>query len=174
MPSKSQQPHGPCSTTSPQGLPQRGGRLLRVAGTHYCKIILILPRASHAHAGCGAGGMAGGFFATNLGATSVAGVEGWRCAFHFIAALSVVTAVLVAWLAVDPRLSLRVRTGFAFGPGHFSTLEMLICLEETMNDKTSCQQPDPSNVSLFCYHPCAAPLPNASQSMQPAWGQNVC
>ena len=56
--------------------------------------------------------MAGGFFATNLGATSVAGVEGWRCAFHFIAALSVVTAALVAWLAVDPRLSLKVRTGY--------------------------------------------------------------
>ena len=53
---------------------------------------------------CGAGGMAGGFFATNLGATSVAGVEGWRCAFHFIAALSVVTAALVAWLVRMPTM----------------------------------------------------------------------
>ena len=61
---------------------------------------------------CDAGGMAGGFFATNLGATSVAGVEGWRCAFYAIAAVSIVTAALVAWLAVDPRLSLRVRVRF--------------------------------------------------------------
>ncbi|EIE19976.1 MFS general substrate transporter [Coccomyxa subellipsoidea C-169] len=49
------------------------------------------------------GGMAGGFFATNLGGMQILGLEGWRCAFHLVAALSIVTSVLVMWLAVDPR-----------------------------------------------------------------------
>lgn len=61
------------------------------------------------HMSCATGGMAGGFFATNIGATTVMGVEGWRCAFYAIAAVSVATSALVVWLAADPRLSARVR-----------------------------------------------------------------
>ncbi|CAL8466343.1 g5879 [Coccomyxa elongata] len=49
------------------------------------------------------GGMAGGFFATNLGGMQILGLEGWRCAFHLVAIVSVTTSVLVMWLAVDPR-----------------------------------------------------------------------
>ncbi len=57
----------------------------------------------------GTGGMAGGFFATNLGGMQILGLEGWRCAFHLVAALSIVTSVLVMWLAVDPRRKIAVR-----------------------------------------------------------------
>ncbi|KAK9813231.1 hypothetical protein WJX72_011069 [[Myrmecia] bisecta] len=49
------------------------------------------------------GGMLGGFFATNIGATSPAGIDGWRFAFHLMAAVSLVTAVLVLYFAADPR-----------------------------------------------------------------------
>jgi MFS family permease len=37
------------------------------------------------------GGMAGGVFATNLGGRLVWGLEGWRFAFHCIAAVSILT-----------------------------------------------------------------------------------
>ena len=53
--------------------------------------------------------MAGGFFATNLGGMQVLGLEGWRCAFHLVAIVSVTTSVLVMWLAVDPRQKSVVR-----------------------------------------------------------------
>lgn len=36
------------------------------------------------------GGMLGGVFATNMGGLSLAGMDGWRAAFHCIAALSIV------------------------------------------------------------------------------------
>ncbi|KAK9902677.1 hypothetical protein WJX75_002341 [Coccomyxa subellipsoidea] len=49
------------------------------------------------------GGMAGGFFATNLGGMQILGLEGWRCAFHLVAIISIITSILVMWLAVDPR-----------------------------------------------------------------------
>lgn len=48
------------------------------------------------------GGMAGALFATNVGGKSVLGVEGWRCAFHAVAAVSLGTAWLVRRYAVDP------------------------------------------------------------------------
>lgn len=68
-----------------------------------------------------AGGLVGGFFATNVGATQPLGLEGWRFSFHLMAAISVVTAFLIHYLASDPRprvslhlLSLR-RLAAAFG-----------------------------------------------------------
>lgn len=54
--------------------------------------------------------MAGGFFATNLGGMMILGLEGWRCAFHLVAFVSIITAVLVMWLAVDPRQKTAVRS----------------------------------------------------------------
>jgi MFS family permease len=39
------------------------------------------------------GGMLGGVFATNLGGHMVAGMDGWRVAFHTIAALSLIVGV---------------------------------------------------------------------------------
>jgi len=49
------------------------------------------------------GGMAGGFFATNIGGKSIMGLEGWRVAFHIIAGVSVATGFLVIRFAHDPR-----------------------------------------------------------------------
>ncbi|KAI7836114.1 hypothetical protein COHA_009993 [Chlorella ohadii] len=49
------------------------------------------------------GGMAGAFYATNVGATRPMGMEGWRFAFLLVAVISVVTAALVYRYAVDPR-----------------------------------------------------------------------
>ncbi|PRW33724.1 MFS general substrate transporter [Chlorella sorokiniana] len=49
------------------------------------------------------GGMAGAFYATNVGATRPFGMEGWRFAFLLVAVISVVTAALVYRYAVDPR-----------------------------------------------------------------------
>ena len=56
-----------------------------------------------------AGGLIGGFFATNLGRSTIAGIEGWRCAFHLVALVSLITSGLTLWLAVDPRRKLAVR-----------------------------------------------------------------
>jgi predicted MFS family arabinose efflux permease len=53
--------------------------------------------------------MLGGFFATNVGAAQMFGLEGWRCAFHAVALVSVSTSLLVMWLAVDPRRRAAVR-----------------------------------------------------------------
>jgi len=55
-----------------------------------------------------AGGLVGGFCATNLGRSTVFGIEGWRCAFHLVALVSIVTSVCTLWLAVDPRKKLAV------------------------------------------------------------------
>ncbi|CAK0783950.1 hypothetical protein CVIRNUC_007153 [Coccomyxa viridis] len=52
------------------------------------------------------GGLIGGFFATNLGRSTIAGIEGWRCAFHLVALVSLITSGLTLWLAVDPRRKL--------------------------------------------------------------------
>ena len=64
--------------------------------------------------------MAGGFFATNLGGMQVLGLEGWRCAFHLVAIVSVTTSVLVMWLAVDPRQKSVVRPCLLKKERHFS------------------------------------------------------
>lgn len=50
-----------------------------------------------------AGGMMGGFCATNLGHFKPAGVEGWRLAFQFVAIISFVCCLLVLRYAADPR-----------------------------------------------------------------------
>ncbi|GAB4813864.1 hypothetical protein N2152v2_000910 [Parachlorella kessleri] len=49
------------------------------------------------------GGMVGAFYATNVGSQTPFGIEGWRFAFHLIAAISLVTSFLVYKYAVDPR-----------------------------------------------------------------------
>jgi hypothetical protein len=49
------------------------------------------------------GGMAGAFYATNVGGTRLLGMEGWRFAFHAVAAVSLATSLFVYKLAVDPR-----------------------------------------------------------------------
>ena len=48
------------------------------------------------------GGMGGALFATNIGGRRPFGVEGWRWAFHVVAAVSLGTAWLVRRYAVDP------------------------------------------------------------------------
>lgn len=55
-----------------------------------------------------AGGMIGGFFATNIGSTQPFGIEGWRFAFHLMAGISIVTSALVYHLAVEPRPTIKV------------------------------------------------------------------
>ncbi|EFN58437.1 hypothetical protein CHLNCDRAFT_140406 [Chlorella variabilis] len=49
------------------------------------------------------GGMAGAFYATNVGATTLFGIEGWRFAFHLVGGVCLFTAALVLRFAVDPR-----------------------------------------------------------------------
>ncbi|KAK9844419.1 hypothetical protein WJX74_002206 [Apatococcus lobatus] len=49
------------------------------------------------------GGLVGGFFATNVGASQPLGLEGWRFSFHLMAAISLVTAALIHYYASDPR-----------------------------------------------------------------------
>ena len=55
-----------------------------------------------------AGGMVGGFFATNIGSTTPFGMEGWRFAFHLMASVSLVTSGLVFYVATDPRPAAKV------------------------------------------------------------------
>lgn len=55
-----------------------------------------------------AGGMVGGFFATNIGSTMPFGMDGWRFAFHLMAAVSLVTSALVFYVATDPRPTAKV------------------------------------------------------------------
>ena len=47
--------------------------------------------------------MVGGFFGTNVGHFQPLGMDGWRLAFHLVAAISLVTAALVFYYAADPR-----------------------------------------------------------------------
>lgn len=63
------------------------------------------PADRHEHLGMfSAGGMLGGFFATNVGSTFPLGIiDGWRLAFHAVAAVAFVTTGLVLKWAVDPR-----------------------------------------------------------------------
>lgn len=74
---------------------------------------LLLLRGSAAERGLtrslldAAGGMLGGFFATNVGSTHPFGVEGWRFSFHLMAAVAFVTVYLVLRWAVDPRQPVR-------------------------------------------------------------------
>lgn len=49
------------------------------------------------------GAMAGALFATNVGGIMPFGIEGWRFAFHAVAAVSLATAYLVRRYAIDPR-----------------------------------------------------------------------
>ena len=67
-----------------------------------------------------AGGMVGGFFATNIGSTMPFGMDGWRFAFHLMAAVSLLTSGLVYYIATDPRPSAKV--------GHASLgLDQVLC-----------------------------------------------
>lgn len=49
------------------------------------------------------GALLGAFFATNAGARTFYGVEGWRASFFAVAAVSLLAALLVLRWAVDPR-----------------------------------------------------------------------
>ncbi|XP_040383559.1 uncharacterized protein LOC102710152 [Oryza brachyantha] len=51
------------------------------------------------------GSIIGGFSALLLASTTVLGIEGWRVAFHLVAAISVAVGVLVWLFAVDPHFS---------------------------------------------------------------------
>uniref|UniRef100_A0A0E0M0J2 Major facilitator superfamily (MFS) profile domain-containing protein n=1 Tax=Oryza punctata TaxID=4537 RepID=A0A0E0M0J2_ORYPU len=51
------------------------------------------------------GSIIGGFSALLLASTTVLGVEGWRVAFHLVAAISVAVGVLVWLFAVDPHFA---------------------------------------------------------------------
>ena len=50
----------------------------------------------------------GGFFATNIGSTMPFGMDGWRFAFHLMAAVSLITSALVFYVATDPRRTAKV------------------------------------------------------------------
>ena len=52
--------------------------------------------------------MVGGFFATNIGSMTPFGMEGWRFAFHLMAAVSLLTSGLVFYVATDPRPTAKV------------------------------------------------------------------
>lgn len=52
--------------------------------------------------------MIGGFFATNIGSMQPFGIEGWRFAFHLMAAVSLVTSALVFYIATEPRPTAKV------------------------------------------------------------------
>jgi MFS family permease len=43
------------------------------------------------------GGMTGGVFATNMGSHQPYGIDGWRFAFHCVAAVSLVTGKGLMW-----------------------------------------------------------------------------
>ena len=55
------------------------------------------------HASVRAGGMAGAFFATSVGAQRPLGVEGWRFAFFTVAGISVFSGIVTLAFASDPR-----------------------------------------------------------------------
>eukprot|EP00878_Enallax_costatus_P019399 GHUV01020468.1.p1 GENE.GHUV01020468.1~~GHUV01020468.1.p1 ORF type:complete len:515 (+),score=144.64 GHUV01020468.1:258-1802(+) len=59
------------------------------------------------------GGMLGGVFATNMGGLRLAGMDGWRAAFHCIAALSILVGALALFFAADPR---RMRLPYSLLP----------------------------------------------------------
>ena len=69
-----------------------------------------------------AGGMVGGFFATNIGSTMPYGMEGWRFAFHLMAAVSLVTSALVFYMATDPRPTAKVHAPAASPQGEAACL----------------------------------------------------
>ena len=49
----------------------------------------------------------GGFFATNVGHFQPLGIEGWRFAFYFVAAISLIVCGLVLKYAADPRKKVK-------------------------------------------------------------------
>lgn len=64
------------------------------------------------------GSIIGGFSALLLASTTVLGVEGWRVAFHLVAAISVAVGVLVWLFAVDPHFpAARQATAASCGGG---------------------------------------------------------
>ena len=58
------------------------------------------------------------------------GIEGWRCAFHLVALVSIVTSVLTMWLAADPRKKLAVRAPPRHPVTPDVTSPLLICPQE--------------------------------------------
>ena len=55
--------------------------------------------------------ISGGFVGLLLAQTTVLGIDGWRVAFHLVAAISVAVGVLNWFLAVDPHFPRRKRDG---------------------------------------------------------------
>ncbi|EER98817.1 hypothetical protein BDA96_02G196700 [Sorghum bicolor] len=55
--------------------------------------------------------ISGGFVGLLLAQTTVLGIDGWRVAFHLVAAISVAVGVLNWFLAVDPHFPRRERDG---------------------------------------------------------------
>ena len=84
--------------------------------------------------------MVGGFFATNIGSTMPFGMEGWRFAFHLMAAVSIVTSALVFYVATDPRPTAKVHVPSALHP-HASLLWVWItymCLSHLRQSLSVC------------------------------------
>ena len=81
-------------------------RLVKAQDWHQCQRQLLFQAAQKSGPSlikhC-PGGMFGGFFATNIGHFRPLGIEGWRFAFHFVAAVSLVVCVMVLRYAADPR-----------------------------------------------------------------------
>lgn len=90
--------------------------------------------------------MVGGFFATNIGSTMPFGMEGWRFAFHLMAAVSLVTSALVFYMATDPRPTAKVHVPAAYPQGQASCLAALCAasaMSEHDNEHLDCQPPPP-------------------------------
>ncbi|CAL5214434.1 unnamed protein product [Lathyrus oleraceus] len=51
------------------------------------------------------GSIIGGLFAITIASTSIAGIPGWRIAFHLVALISIIVGILVRIFAVDPHFS---------------------------------------------------------------------
>ena len=70
----------------------------------------------------------GGFFATNIGSTMPFGMDGWRFAFHLMAAVSLVTSALVLYVATDPRPTAKVHMPSALTHTPFVCHAHVLCL----------------------------------------------
>jgi MFS family permease len=51
------------------------------------------------------GSIVGGLFAILIASKTIAGIPGWRIAFHLVALISVIVGILVRIFADDPRFS---------------------------------------------------------------------
>ncbi|KAF8072654.1 hypothetical protein HT031_000314 [Scenedesmus sp. PABB004] len=107
------------------------------------------------------GGMMGGVFATNMGGLSPWGMEGWRAAFHCIAALSLAVGALALAFAVDPR---RVPGAYALLPATDVSVSALLAGSPPRPATPALPQPPPPP------SPLPSPLPGGAAPAHPGVG----